>query len=121
MIAPSVPAPDPSLAAIVARLEDFLAKYLADCKKSGLTVSAAQLGAAVDEAIRRCREQAPTASPAGDSAEAFLLDGISAALVEEREGVHEKHTGADGAEIYRTVSVGVWVECLTALRKKFAG
>jgi hypothetical protein len=118
MSSPSTPQPDASLAAIVARLEDFLANYLADSGKSGLTVSAAQLAAAIDEAIRRCREKPAPSAPAAETAEAFFLDGISAALVEEQQGVCEKQPNADGEEVFLMVSDRVWIECLTALRQR---
>ncbi|MDR2462368.1 MAG: hypothetical protein LBD30_01120 [Verrucomicrobiales bacterium] len=104
------------LASVVARLEDFLAKYLADADRLGISISAGELAAAIDEAIHRCRDKSPSA-PAGESVEAFFLDGISAALVEERQGVCEKQKNADGEEVYLAVSDEVWVQCLAALRE----
>ncbi|MDR1146554.1 MAG: hypothetical protein LBK71_10530 [Verrucomicrobiales bacterium] len=118
MIVPACSAPNADIAVLVARLEDFLAGHLADSEKHGLTVSAAQLGAAIDEALRRCRGLSPSAPPPDSGVEVFLLDGISATLVEEREGVFEKQKDADGEEHYRAVSVEVWIECLTALRAR---
>ena len=103
------------IASVVARLQDFLTGYLEEAGKLGISVGAAQILAAIDEAIKRCRTK-ESAPPAGETAEAFFLDGISAALVEEQQGVYEKQKNADGEEVYLVVSDDVWIECLTSLR-----
>ena len=113
----SSPKPDSNITAVVARLEDFLAQYLADAEKLGITAGAEQVAAAIDEAIRRCQDNSPPAA-VGETVEEVFLDGISVALVEERLGVYEKQKNADGEEVFLAVGDEVWVECLTALRKK---
>jgi hypothetical protein len=104
-----------SIASVVAKLADFLVKYLEDAGKLGISVDAAQVAAAIDEAIRRCQTKQP-GGPADESVTAFFLDGLSAALVDEQQGVYEKQKNADGEEVYIVVGDDVWVQCLTALR-----
>lgn len=116
MIAPKNFVPGDDVAVIVARLEDFLAKYLADAGKLGIAVGAEQVAGAVDEAIRRCREKSPAVAGGKETVEAFFLDGISAALVEEQQGVYEKRKNEAGEEVFMVVSDEVWARCLTALR-----
>jgi hypothetical protein len=103
------------IASVVVRLQEFLTEYLAEAGKLGISVKPKQILAAIDESIKRCQTK-QSSLPAEESVEAFFLDGLSAALAEEQQGIYEKRKNEEGEEVYLVVSDEVWLECLTALR-----